>query len=371
MKYLSVVALIFSACVAIAQSSTDDAFLEIAKVPFTEVKNQANSGTCWSFSGIGVLESEAISNGIGNLDLSEMFVVRNIYVDKAKNYIRRQGATQFSSGGLGHDVINAIDRYGIVPESAYSGLLLGQQYHDHAKLDQSLKTYLDSLLKMRPIPAEWLLTFESILDEHLGKVPSTFTFREKTYTPKSFAEEFLKFKKENYVYLTSFTHHPDHSHFVLEIPDNYGSELYFNVTLDELINVAKQTLKNGYSFIWDTDISNPNFRHKEGFALQLKEPKKHFGKYSVDLEEETYDARIRQERFESLITQDDHLLQMVGLMKDSAGKTFFLAKNSWGTSGAAKGMIKVSEAYFAINTITMVVPVAALDKDMRRKLKLD
>jgi bleomycin hydrolase len=342
--------------------------ISVKQIPSTPVKNQANTGTCWTFSTTSLIESQAIKSGSGELDLSEMFTVRNIYIEKARNYILRQGAAQFGPGGLGHDVINAIARHGAMPENVYSGLLLGKNYHDHSKLDRKLKSYLDSLLKARPIPATWMEDYQHILDDHLGKPPETFTYREKLYTPQSFAKEVLKFKREDYIFITSFTHHPFYQQFILEIPDNYANESYYNMPLNEVLQIVEEAIKKGYSAMWNSDVSNINFRQKDGFAMMLKDPNTNI--IDPDAEETLFDQNIRQQLFESLTTQDDHLMHIVGIDKTVKGKKFFVVKNSWGEVGPFKGFIKVSEAYFAINTMTLVVPVASLNTGLKTKLHI-
>lgn len=342
----------------------------VASIDHTVVKSQGNTGTCWSFSTVSLIESQTKKSNLGEFDLSEMFIVRNIYINKAKNYLLRLGAARFSEGGLGNDVVNAMDQYGAMPESIYSGLVLGQKSHDHSKMAERLKAYLDELLAKPPVKEDWLVGYSAILDDHLGKAPETFTYREKTYTPKTFASEVLKFKAEDYVFLTSFTHHPFYKPFIVEIPDNYSNESYLNVPLNELISLTEKAIEKGYSIMWDADVSNVNFKQKnEGFAMMWKDPKI-TSPVNPDAAEIAYDAKLRQDLFENLTTQDDHLMHIVGLERSKGGKKFFVVKNSWGEIGPYKGYIKVSEAYFAINTITLVVPRAALDNSLVQKLGL-
>jgi bleomycin hydrolase len=190
MKFIPSLALllIFVSTVTWSQPSAENANLTLVKVAeHTPVKDQGATGTCWSFSTVSLVESQTIKANLGEFDLSEMFVVRNIYVEKAKNYILRQGAAQFSPGGLGNDVIHAMSKYGAVPENVYKGIVLGNARHDHGELDQALKSYLDKVLAERPIAKDWLNGFQSILDNFLGKVPETFTYREKVYTPQTFS----------------------------------------------------------------------------------------------------------------------------------------------------------------------------------------
>lgn len=353
----------------VGQASTPEGLSLIKSSTYTPVKNQANTGTCWSFSTVSLVESQSIKNGAGVFDISEMFIVRNIYVEKAKNYILRQGKAQFGEGGLGHDVIRAMATYGAVPENVYPGLLLGTKFHDHGKLVDKLKSYLDSVLQHRPLPANWVATVESILDDHLGKSPARFMYGEKEYTPASFATEVLHFNPDDYINITSFTHHPFYKPFILEVPDNFLNGAYYNIPLDEMIRLTEQAVNLGYSVMWDADISNSFFRQRDGYALQWKDnaaPRT----INPDDDEIKVDQSIRQVLFENLTTQDDHLMHLVGTEKSKGGKLFFLVKNSWGNTGPYKGFIHVSEAYFAINTISLVVPKAALDKTLRTKLGL-
>ncbi len=354
---------------ALAQASADS-FTELKKAPYTPIKNQANSGTCWSFSTTSLVESQTIKNGFGDFDLSEMFTVRNIYMEKARNYVLRQGAAQFGPGGLGHDVIRAIATYGAMPESAYSGLLLGVKQHDHTKMDGKLKLYLDSLLKTRPLPPDWMKGVQLILDDYLGKPPETFVYKEKNYTAKSFATEVLHFKADDYVNITSYTHHPFYAPFILEAPDNFLNGSYYNLPLDEMIALTARAVEAGYTIMWDADVSNRFFQQGQGLALQLADDKNIPKELSPDAPEAPYTQTSRQQLYENLTTQDDHLMHLVGVEKSKGGKRFFLVKNSWGNVGPYQGLINVSEAYFAINTVSLVVPKAALDAGTKAKLGL-
>lgn len=354
------------------KANVDSNFTLIKSIPATPVKNQAMTNTCWSFSTTSLLESQSIKLGLGELDLSEMFTVRNAYIEKAKNYILRQGHTQFGEGGLGHDVINTIAKYGAMPESVYSGLKDGQTQHNHVNLIKELKTYLDSLIKMSPIPENWEKEFEEMLDEELGDPPAKFTFKGKEYTAKTFASDYLKFNANDYVYLTSFTHHPYYSSFVLEVPDNFSNGLYYNIPLDEMLQVTKDAINSGYSVLWDADVSNEGFQQKMGSAVNfnnLPAGLKQKGDLMTGVAKEgKVDANERQRLFENLTTQDDHLMHIVGLEKSKTGNMFFLVKNSWGNVGPNNGYINVSESYFSINTISLVIPKAAVNKKLLDKM---
>ncbi len=335
-------------------------------IPSSGVKDQGMSGTCWCFSVISLLESDMMKRGIENPDLSEMYIVRNIYFDKAKNYILRQGFTRFSEGAFGHDVFPATVKYGLVPESVYPNLSNGKI--NHAGFDGKLKAFLDSVIAKMPIAAGWEANYNKMLDEKFGKVPEKFTYEGKEYTPQEFAAEVVKFNEDNYIGLTSFTHHPFYKPFNVEVPDNYSGGLFYNFPIDELIDAAEWAVMNDYTVGWDADVSNSYFNQRDGWAMMPQENTGQFNATNPDAPEMEYTQQSRQELFENLTTQDDHLMHLVGLKQSPGGKKFFYVKNSWGPLGPFKGFINVSETYFGVNTITLVMPLDGLKPKLRAKI---
>lgn len=355
-------------------ANSDTNFTVIKSIPATPVKNQAMTGTCWCFSTTSVVESQCIKDGLGEFDLSEMFSVRNAYLEKAKQYVMRQGHTQFGQGGLGHDLINAIAKYGAMPESVYSGLLDSTLSHNHVKLEKELKEYLDSVVKSTPVAANWMEKFEEILDEELGDPPAKFKYKGKEYTALTFASEVLKFNPNDYVFITSFTHHPYYEPFVLEVPDNFSNGMYYNIPLEEMLQITKDALNSGYTVGWDADVSNDGFQQRMGSAVNFNNVPAGL-KQKGDLingvaKEAKVDAKVRQELFENLTTQDDHLMHITGLAKSKTGNNFFRVKNSWGEIGPAAGYINVSESYFLLNTISLVIPKAGINRKLLDRLHI-
>lgn len=342
-------------------------FFDVTKLEATPVKNQGMTGTCWCFSTTSLVESEAIRKSKKSVELSEMFTVRNIYLEKAKNYILRQGHAQFGEGGLGHDEIRAIANYGAMPLSEYSGLLNGQKGYNHQEMFGHLQHYLDSLLKITPIAADWMNGYVKILDSYLGAPPLEFVYNGKKYSPTTFATEVLQFNANDYISLTSFTHVPFYQPFILQVPDNFANGSFYNLPLDELLGVVKTAVNSGYTVAWDADVSNRGFNQMKGFALNLDNS---VGTTTPDSKEDIADAATRQKLYENLTTQDDHLMHITGIEKSKGGKTFYVVKNSWGAIGPFEGYINVSEAYMAINTISIILPKAALSKELQAKLKL-
>jgi bleomycin hydrolase len=350
----------------------DTVYTPIKLLAATSIKNQAQTNTCWCFASTSLLESQCIKNNASEVDISEMFTVRNTYLEKAKNYLLRQGKAQFSEGGLGHDAINTIAKYGAMPEAVYSGLLSGQTDHNHTTLIPTLKNYVDDILKAGTIKDDWQKGFVKILDSLLGTPPQKFTVNGKEYTPKTFAENVLRFNAEDYVYITSFTHHPYYKPFIVEVPDNFSNGAYYNLPLDEMLQVTKDAVNSGYTVMWDADVSNTGFQQKIGAAVNFANLPSGAGKKGDILtgqaKDAKWDATIRQQLFENLTTQDDHLMHIIGLQKSKNGNTFFRVKNSWGNVGPYHGYINVSEGYFAINTITLIIPKAGVNKKLLEKL---
>ncbi len=352
----------------LSQVFAQEELTPVIMLDYSPVKDQGMTGTCWSFATLSLLESEAIKNGFTDLNISEMYIVRNIYIEKARNYLLRQGKCNFAEGAMGHDVISGIAKYGAMPEEVYSGLKPGSKMHNHSVLVKNLKNYLDKLLSNIPIPLDWEKGYIKILDDFLGKPPEKFIYKGVEYTPREFAEKVLNFNPDNYINITSFTHHPFYKPFILEVPDNFSGGAYYNVPLNELLDITRNAVLSGYSVLWDADVSNDYFKMDVGYAMQWKTLPN--GNVDPEAEEFMCDQSYRQNLFENLTTQDDHLMQFVGLEKTKSGKLFYYTKNSWGLTGKFKGFLKVSEAYFALNTIAIILNKDALSDEMKIKLGL-
>jgi bleomycin hydrolase len=319
------------------------------------VKDQGQSGTCWCFSSTSLTESELLRTSDNSPELSETFTVWNLYMDKADKYVRRRGSARFSEGGLQQDVLYAIDTYGAVPETIYPGTGKDAILYNDYKMHKELQLYLDTLLKNNPdsIPLNWKDGYKKILTAYLGTPPANFIYNGKEYTPVSFAKAYIKVHLNDFEGFTSFTHHPYYSFFAMEVPDNYNDNMYYNLPLDSLIALTRKSILNGYTVAWDVDVSNDGFLYEKGFALLLQQPGDM--NEAPKVQEAGYDAQTRQILFDKQVTQDDHLMQITGLAKDSNGKEFFIVKNSWGKTNSCGGYLLVSKSYFAINTISILV----------------
>ena len=355
-------------------------FEEIVKVKATPVKSQAWTSTCWSFATTSFIESELMRMGKDSMDLSEMYFIRNTYPEKAMLYFRMHGNANFASGGEPHDVINVIKNHGFVPENVYSGRKINENKHKHGEMDVVLKGIMDAIIKNKNknITPVWPQVIESTLDAYLGKVPETLDYRGKKYTPQSFAKK-TGFNPNDYVELTSYSHHPFYSSFSLEIPDNWSHELLYNLPIEDLMQVFDHSLKNGYSLVWAADMSEKEFDQKEGVALL---PLKAWEDKSDDEQDSTFNGKepeievtqeYRQKTFDNYQTTDDHSMHIIGISKDQRGDKFYLIKNSWGEKEwkwKYDGYIYVSEAFVQGKTIAILVHKDAIPKKIRKKLKL-
>ncbi|CAM1374472.1 C1 family peptidase [Tenacibaculum xiamenense] len=346
-------------------------FKTITDVESTQIKSQDRTGTCWSFSTTSFLESEVIRLTGKDVDLSEMFTVRNTYSDKALNYLYRQGKAQFSEGGLAHDVINSVEKYGLVPESVFTGLQTGEEKHNHAELIAVLKSMLDTYIKKpaKQLSPKWKPAVESVLDVYLGENKKEFVFEGKKYTPKSFAK-YVKIDPSNYVTLSSFGHAKKYEPFVLSIPDNFSNGSFYNISLDELVAVTENALKNGYTVELDCDVSEKTFSSKAGVAVIPASSADKKKALTELVKEKNVTPAYRQAEFENFNTTDDHLMHIVGIVKDQKNNTYFKVKNSWGTKQGNDGYVYMSVPYFRLKTISVLLHKDGISKDLKSKLKL-
>lgn len=384
-------ALLLCSVMLMAQQKTEAyTFTVVKENPITSVKNQNSTGTCWSFSGLGFLESELIRQGKGTYDLSEMYIVRKNYEDKAKKYTRLHGSLNFGPGGSFADVVESIDDYGLVPNSVYTGLNYGSDTHNHNEMDKVLSAYIKGIAESNSLTTAWFNGFSGILDAYLGKTPDTFTYEGKQYTPQSFAK-MLGLNQNDYVSITSFTHHPFYTKFAIEVPDNWRWANSYNLPLDELIETIDNAINNGYTVAWASDVSEAGFS-REGIAIVPDEnAPENIGSDQAKwlglspreksnalrdkigremLKEKTITQEMRQEAFDNFQTTDDHGMQIYGIAKDQNGNKYYMVKNSWGETGPYKGIWYVSEPFVRYKTLSAVVNKKALPASVSKKLGL-
>ena len=364
-------------------------FTDVKVLPHTPVKDQNKSGTCWCFASTSLMEDEILRQGGDTLDLSEMFTVRQCYLDKADRYIRLYGQTNFAAGGSALDVPYVWAKAGAVPEEVYTGLNYGEAKHVHGELDAVLKAYLDAI-KANPnkkISTAWRKGYEAILDAYLGAVPTTFTYKGKTYTPQSFAAS-LPINPSDYVSVTSFTHHPFYEEFAVEVPDNWLWANSQNVPMEEMKAIVDNAIDKGYPVVWSADVSEGGFKWKEGFAIMPKErtaadmegtelsrwvhlsdKERQDAQFDIKgpVEEMEITQQLRQQMFDNQETTDDHGMEIIGIATDKNGKRYKPDKNSWDTNQIYDGFFYVSEPYFLAKTISILVHNDAVPATIAKK----
>ncbi len=367
-------------------------FTTVKENPITSVKNQSSTSTCWCFSTLSFLESEAMKKGAPqDIDLSEMFIVSKAYSDKAEKYLRLSGVLNFAPGSSFGDAICVFKEYGIVPESEMDGLKYGETRHIHSELDAVAKGYVNALVKkpMRKLSTAWKKGFDGIMSAYLGEIPEKFTVNGKEYTPETYAKS-LNLNPDDYVSLTSFTHHPFYSQFVIEVPDNWRWDLSYNLPLDELIKVMDNAINEGYTVAWASDVSEKGFtRNGLGIVPDVKATEKAAGSdqerwvgktteeknailnnTNAPGKEMAITQEMRQKGYDEGTTTDDHGMHIYGLAKDQNGTKYYMVKNSWGDNSKYKGIWYVSEPFVRYKTINIVVNKNAIPADIRAKLGL-
>ncbi|MBP8792322.1 MAG: aminopeptidase [Lutibacter sp.] len=348
-------------------------FTTVIDIEASNVKSQGNTGTCWSYASSSFIESEIYRVSGEHIDISEMYNVRQTYPAKAWNYVMRQGKTQFGEGGLAHDVMNSVQQYGLVPESAFSGLQNGSKEHNHEAMATQLKEVLDTFIKndVNSKYPNWKKAIGTILDEQLGTIPTEFNYNGIQYTPMSFLKK-TQLHPADYITLTSFTHQPYYTKFILNIPDNFSNGSFYNVPLNDLVSETDNALKNGYTLALDCDVSEATFSSKTGVAFIPKNNTDQEKGLTYIVDELPITADFRQQEFENYNTADDHLMHLVGLVKDQNNKEYYKIKNSWGGNSdriGNNGYIYMSKTYFKLKTISVLVHKNGVSPAILNKFK--
>lgn len=399
---VALLAFVFSGSVSAKEKKEDEkfaspyTFTEVIDNYATPVKNQYRSGTCWCYSALSQVESDVVKRKGDNyrdIDLSEMWIVRNTYFDKVMKYVRMHGETNLSQGGAAHDVINMIDAYGIVPEEAYPGLNYGTELPVFGELDLVLINFAKSIVENpnKTLTTAWVPALNAILDSYFGKAPEKFTYKGKEYTPKSFAQE-LGINGSDYVAVTSFTHHPFGEKFILEVPDNWMWGSFLNLPLEDMVAIADEAVKNGYTITWASDVSEKGFEHGRGFAVlaatkaeemdnnerdkwekkSTQELADSYGKFKEVIPERNVTQESRQKEFDNYQTTDDHGMHITGIYKDQRGEQFYKVKNSWSTDNSKyDGYFFCSMPFFKAKTLNILVHKDALSQATKAKYGIE
>ncbi|WP_167616342.1 C1 family peptidase [Maribellus sediminis] len=355
---LSAILIIFSGVNYAQDAAEKEQFTIVKELPHTDVVDQGSTGTCWSFATTSFLESEILRKGFPETRLSMMYFVYYAYLNKASDYLLFQGNNNFGQGGQAHDVMNVVREHGVSTYEAFPGNMVDDEYK-HRELVAQLQQEVKELNKKREnFDASDLSSLEPILKKQLGKLPKQIKYEDSKYTPLELCDK-LGINPDDYVELTSFSHHAYYQPFVLEVPDNWSHDLYYNLPIDELMEVMYYSLNQGYTVCWDGDTSEKTFRHKNGKADL---PQKQIGKV---------DQEMRQETFYRRTTTDDHLMHFVGLSKEAGGRDCFYTKNSWGAdSNDYEGYLHLTDDYVRLKTIAILVHKDAIPDAIKTKLGL-
>ena len=361
-------------------------FTTVKENPVTSIKNQYRSGTCWCFSALSFIESEILRTKGIETDLSEMFVVGKSYHDRAIKYVRLDGHLNFAAGSSFGDVLHVIDDYGIVPQEAMPGFNYGTDKPEHNELDAVLKAYVSTIAKNpnKTLTTAWVNGFDGIVAAYFGEYPETFTVEGVEYTPETYRDH-LGINYDDYVNLSSFTHHPFYEPFVIEVCDNWRWDSAYNLPIDEMMEVMYNAIDKGYTIAWGSDVSEKGFT-RDGLAVMPVEEKKAaagsdqerwVGKAAEEAKEEVktelpqemvITQEMRQDGYDRKTTTDDHGMHIYGIAQDQNGNKYFMVKNSWGETGKYKGVWYASDAFVRYKTLNIVVHKDALPKHIAKKL---
>lgn len=354
-------------------------FTNVIDIENTPVKNQASSGTCWSYSTNSYLESEMIRMGKKPVQLSQIFTAHCVYKDKAISYVRMHGDFSWGDGGECHDVINMYAKYGAMPQEMYTGLQYGTSKNKFGEMQAVLKGMLDAIVKNPNgrLTTSWNKAFNAVLDAYLGPIPESFTWQGKIYTPRSFADQVVGINPADYVELSSFSDQPYYKKVPFLVQDNWTMQKVYNVKMNDITDIIDNALKNGYTVAWATDVSEKYFSWKNGVAFV---PEKDWEDMEEDEQkalfngpktERTITPEIRQRAFDNYETTDDHGMHIVGLAKDQNGKEYYIVKNSWGDKNDYKGYIYVSKAYVQYKTTAFLLHKNAIPTAIKNKLNIE
>lgn len=360
-------------------SKTKFKFTNIINLERTSVKNQASSGTCWSYSTNSFLESEMIRMGKKPVDLAEIYTARCVYLEKADSYVKMHGSLSWGDGGECHDVINMYAKYGTMPQSVYTGLNYGTTKNKFAEMQAVLKGMLDAVVSNpnHKLTPNWKRAFQAVLDTYLGTPPETFEWKGKQYTPKSFAKEVVGIHPEDYVELGSLTDRPYYEKTLFLIPDNWSYDRIYNVKMKDITKTIDNALENGYTVAWAADVSEKYFSWKNGVAYV---PEKDWDDMDSTEQKAMFNGPVpdrkitpamRQQGLDDYTTTDDHGMHIVGLAKDQSGKEYYIVKNSWGDKNDYKGYIYVSKPYVQYKTTAILLHKDGLPDDIREKLNIN
>ena len=351
-------------------------FREVTNISTTSVKSQGSAGTCWSYSGNSFLETEMIRNGKQPVDLAEIFTARQVYLGKARNFVLFNGNLGLGDGGETHDVLNIFRKHGAMPQQAYTMEDYGKGVIKSSEFQEGFKAILDAYGKNPSQQATWVKDVNAYMDEKLGKLPETFDYQGKSYTPQSFAKEVVGIEASDYLEFTNYKDSPYYEKMVLPVPDNWSYDMVYNVPMTELTDIIDYALSKGYTIAWSSDVSEPYFSWRNGVAfvpdmdLNNISPEQKKTLFDGPTAEKKVTEDMRLEGLYNLTTTDDHAMQIVGVAKDQNGKDYYKVKNSWGETNDYKGYLYVTKAYVQLKSTGILLHKLGVPKTTKQKIKV-
>lgn len=353
-------------------------FKDIIDLEDTSVKNQGSAGTCWSFSGNSFIESEMIRMKKKPVDIAEIFTARQVYLAKARNYILLGGNGNLGDGAELHDVMNILRKNGAMPQTAYTLDDYGKGTVKSGDMQKKIKEILDAFLKNpNNKSATWVKDISEYMDSQMGKIPETFDYAGKNYTPKTFAKEVIGINANDYIEISNYKDNPYFEKMVQPVTDNWSGDSLYNVPMTTMTDAVDNALAKGYTVGWATDVSEPYFSWKNGVAIVpnvddlysiTEDQKKTF--FDGPAKEKDITEDLRLDGLYTMYTTDDHGMHIVGKAKDQNGKEYYKVKNSWGETNDYKGYLYVTKTFVQLKTTALMLNKNSLTKELRAKLKV-
>ncbi len=313
----------------VARKFTHDVLLRT-----TPVKDQGTSDICWAYAMLATIETEHLMQG-DSVNLSADYLAYMLMREQAVRRAVTGSQPVFTRGTLPM-ALRLMHRYGMEPYDTYrakeSASFEGVARHLRLMAD-------DQYHHPKPL-SEFDGSVVQALDEMMGMVPHFVFMLSCEYTPGEFARSVCR--AHEYEGITSVMHHRYFEDVDLELADNYYHDTFLNLPLDTLVARVDRCLLSGHPVAWEGDTSELGFSFIHGLAVMPSG--------------ERATAESRQRAFDTHRTTDDHCMEIVGMAHDEKGGKWYVCKNSWGADNPYRGFMYMSEDYFRMKTLVVMMP---------------